>query len=51
MFLYKQKQLTTALPGLPENSSHLAVATLPALVPKLEYRYHTVVWGVVTHAR
>ena len=29
----------------------LAVATVPAPVLKLEYRHHTFVWGVVTHAQ
>ena len=28
-----------------------AVSTVPAPVLKLEYRHHTFVWGVVTHAQ
>ena len=28
-----------------------AVATVHVLVPKLEYWYHKVVWGIVMHAQ
>ena len=28
-----------------------AVATVPVPVPKLEYRHHTFLWGVVMHVQ
>ena len=34
-----------------EGRPYILLLTLWLLVPKLEYRHHIFVWGVVTHAR